>query len=264
MSETDYYQILGVSTDTEPEKIKQAYRDLAFQYHPDRNKETPEAIEKMKQINEAYAVLSNAQKRREYDGLRQTFGSSAHKLGFRQNHTEQDIFSGSDIHRILEEMAKSFGFRGYHDIFREFYGKGYQTFEVKRARFFHGVIFSGAMGEDHGHAGQLPFVKRSFIRLAQQIFEKLSGLAPQTRGRDLYEVIHIDTVLAQTGGPYAYYHRKRSKKLVVGIPVGVRDGQKIRLVGMGENGKGGAAPGDLLLKVRLKKPLLERIKQLIS
>ena len=261
---TDYYQILGVSTDTAPEKIKQAYRDLAFQYHPDRNKETPEAAEKMKQINEAYAVLSNARKRREYDSLRQTFGSSA-RHRFRQNYTEQDIFSGSDIHRILEEMAKSFGFRGYHDIFREFYGKGYQSFEIKRPGFFMGgFIFSGSMGRHHGHTERLPFAKRSFARLANKAFEKLSGLTPQARGRDLYEVIHIDTTLAQTGGPYAYYHRKRSKKLVVNIPAGMRDGQKIRLAGMGETAKGGGVPGDLILKIRLKKPLLERIKQLIS
>jgi DnaJ-class molecular chaperone len=260
----DYYQTLGVSTDTEPEKIKQAYRDLAFQYHPDRNKENPAAVEKMKRINEAYAVLSNAQKRREYDSLRQTFGSSAHHQ-FRQNYTEQDIFSGSDIHKILEEMARSFGFRGYHDIFREFYGKGYQSFEMKRPGFFMGgFIFSGVMDRNPDQTRRLPFAQRSFIQLVQKAFGKLSGMAPQVRGRDLYEVIHIDTVLAQTGGPYAYYHRKRSKKLVVTIPAGVRDGQKIRLAGMGENGKDGGASGDLFLKVRVKKPLLERIKQLIS
>ena len=95
MSKTDYYQVLGVSDDTEPEKIKRAYRDLAFKYHPDRNKERPEAAEKMKHINEAYAVLSNAQKRREYDALRKTFGASARQQ-FRQNYTEQDlVFEGT-------------------------------------------------------------------------------------------------------------------------------------------------------------------------
>ena len=261
---TDYYQILGVSTDTEPKKIKQAYRDLAFKYHPDRNRETPEAAGKMKQINEAYAVLSDKQKRREYDMLRQQFGSSARNR-FRQNYTEQDVFSGSDIHVILEEMAKSFGFRGYHDIFREFYGKGYRTFEIKRPGFFmRGFVFSGSMGGRSHGKGRLPFAKSPLIRLAQRAFEKISDSTLPERGRDLFEVIHIDTDYAQKGGPYAYYHRKRSKKLVVTIPPGVRDGQKIRLAGMGENGKGGGLPGDLFLKVRVKKPLLERIKQLIS
>jgi DnaJ-class molecular chaperone len=261
---TDYYEILGITTDTEAREIKQAYRDLAFKYHPDRNKDTPEAAEKMKQLNEAYAVLSHAQKRREYDSLRQTFGSSA-RHQFRQSYSEQDIFSGSDIHRILEEMATSFGFRGYHDIFREFYGKGYQSFEIKRSGFFmKGFIFSGTLGRRPGQTGRLPFAKRPFMRLAHEVFEKLSGMTSQEKGKNLYEVIRIDTAFAQHGGPYAYSHQKRSKKLVVTIPHGVRDGQKIRLTGMGEIGKGGGAPGDLYLKIRVKKPLLERIKQLIS
>ena len=261
---TDYYEILGVSSDADPKKIKQAFRELAFKYHPDRNRETPEAAEKMKQVNEAYAVLSHAQKRREYDTLRQTFGSSA-RHRFRQNYTEQDIFSGSDIHRILEEMARSFGFRGYHDIFREFYGKGYQTFEIKRPGFFMGgIIFSGSTGLRSRRNGQLPFAQSPFLRLAYRAFEKLSGLAPPDKGRDIYEVIHIETAFAQKGGPYAYYHRKRSKKLVVTIPRGVRDGQKIRLAGMGEDGKGDGGPGDLYLKIRIKKPLLGRLKKLIS
>jgi len=265
MSEIDYYQILGVPTDTEPAKIKQAYRDLAFKYHPDRNSETPEIAEKMKQLNEAYAVLSHAQKRCEYDALRQSFGASAHRR-FRQNYTDQDIFKGSDIHKVLEEMAMSFGFRGYQDIFREFYGKGYQTFEFKRPGFFmKGFIFSGSSGRRHHRTGQVPFVKHPFMRLAQEAFAKLSHMTPKAEGKDLFEVIHIDTDLAQTGGPYAYYHRKRSKKLVVTIPRGVRDGQKIRLARMGARAKDSHDPaGDLYLKIHIKQPLLGRFKKLIS
>jgi len=106
----DYYQILSVPSGADSKKIKQAYRELAFQYHPDRNNENPAAVEKMKRINEAYAVLSDMQKRREYDTMRQQFGSSA-RHRFRQNYTEQDVFSGSDIHVILEEMAKSLSIR---------------------------------------------------------------------------------------------------------------------------------------------------------
>ena len=93
---SDYYQVLGVPPDSESGKIKQAYRDLAFKYHPDRNTENPAAAEKMKQVNEAYAVLSDTRKRREYDALRQQYGSSARNQ-FRQQHSEKDIFSGSDI-----------------------------------------------------------------------------------------------------------------------------------------------------------------------
>jgi DnaJ-class molecular chaperone len=262
MSEIDYYQILGVPADTEPAKIKQAYRDLAFKYHPDRNRERPDVAEKMKQLNEAYAVLSHAQKRREYDALRQSFGASAHHR-FRQNYTDQDIFKGSDIHKILEEMAMSFGFRGYQDIFKEFYGKGYQTFEFKRPGFFmKGFIFSGTLGKRQHRRGQMTFAKHPFMRLAHGAFAKLSQMTPRAKAKDLFEVIHIDTDLAQTGGPYAYYHQKRSKKLVVTIPRGVRDGQKIRLAGMGEQAKESHEPaGDLYLKIHIKQPLLERLKK---
>ena len=261
---TDYYQILEVPADADPKKIKLAYRELAFRYHPDRNKDVPEAVEKMKQVNEAYAVLSNAQKRREYDTLRQTFGSDA-RHQFRQTYTEQDIFSGSDIHRILEEMARSFGLRGYHDIFREFYGKGYRRFEIKRPGFFvSGFIFSGLMDGRPHDRGRLPFAKTPLVHLAQRVFEKIAGSLPPGSGRDLFEVIRIEADFAQKGGPYAYYHQKRSKKLVVTIPPGVRDGQKIRLAGMGASGADGGPSGDLYLKIRLKKPLLERFRKLIS
>jgi DnaJ-class molecular chaperone len=261
---SDYYQVLGVPPDAESNKIKQAYRDLAFKYHPDRNNEDPDAIEKMKQVNEAYAVLSDMNKRREYDALRQQYGSSAHTQ-FRQQHSEKDIFSGSDIHKILEEMARSFGFRGYDEIFREFYGKGYRSFQIRRPGFFMGgFFFSGTMGPRLHSKGRIPIGKAPLIQLAQGLIQKLTGLQPASKGRDLTDTIHIDAAFAQKGGPYAYDHLKRKKKLVVTIPPDVRDGLKIRLAGMGEAGKGSGPDGDLYLQVRIKRPLLQRIKKMIS
>lgn len=261
---SDYYQILGVPKDAKPEQIKQAYRDLAFKYHPDRNKDNPIAVDKMKHINEAYAVLSDDNKRNEYDGIRQQFGSSARRQ-FRQQYSEQDIFRGSDIYRVLDEMAKSFGLRGYDDIFREFYGKGYQTFHVKRPGFFvSGFIFSGFLGRNLGPKGRLPFNRGPISYLTRHVIKMITGAAPQQRGRDLNDVIHIDEATAQKGGPYAYYHSQQSKKLVVNVPAGVKDGQKIRLSGMGSMDSSGHAPGDLYLKIRVKRPFLKRVKRLIG
>ena len=99
MSE-DYYKILGVQKNASDEEIKKAYRKLAMKYHPDHTKGDKDAEEKFKKISEAYAVLSDKEKRKEYD----TFGSE----GFRQRFSQEDIFRGFDFGDIFRE----FGFGG--------------------------------------------------------------------------------------------------------------------------------------------------------
>ena len=99
MSE-DYYKILGVQKNASEEEIKKAYRKLAMKYHPDHTKGDKDAEEKFKKISEAYAVLSDKEKRKEYD----TFGSE----GFRQRFSQEDIFRGFDFGDIFRE----FGFGG--------------------------------------------------------------------------------------------------------------------------------------------------------
>ena len=96
----DYYQTLGVKKDASNEEIKKAYRKLAMKYHPDHTKGDKSAEEKFKKISEAYAVLSDKEKRKEYD----TFGSE----GFRQRFSQEDIFRGFDFGDIFRE----FGFGG--------------------------------------------------------------------------------------------------------------------------------------------------------
>lgn len=263
MGQEDYYQILGVSKSADNGEIKEAYRKLAFEYHPDRNKDNPQASEKMKIVNEAYAVLSDASKRKEYDALRQRYGDSAYGQ-FRQQYSEEDIFSGSDINTIFEEMAKSFGFRGHQDIFREFYGPGFRRFEFRRPGLFaSGFFFFGSLNRGRGPQGQLPH-KGYLGNLFRALLEKATGAQLPEDGADRHDVIDLTPEQAVNGGPYAYYLRNKSKKLVVKVPARVKEGQKIRLAGMGEAGKGGARPGDLYLKVRIKQPLLRKVKQMIS
>jgi DnaJ-class molecular chaperone len=263
MSQNDYYQILGVDQKASAKQIKDAYRKLAFQYHPDRNDKNPAAAEKMKSVNEAYAVLSNPDKRREYDTLRQQFGSSAYSQ-FRQTYSEQDIFSGSDINQILEQMARAFGLRGFDEIFKEFYGQGYQRYEFRKPGLFAGRYFfkmprqSGRMNRG-GHP--LP---GAVGKLTRFLLKQFSGIEFAEDGADIHDTIWLDHELARRGGPYAYYLRKKNKKLVVKIPAGSRPDQKIRLAGMGEDGKGGGRTGDLYLKVRIRKPLLQQAKDFIS
>ncbi len=263
MEQKDYYKILNLGRDAGQKQIKEAYRKLAFKYHPDRNKERPESAEKMKRINEAYAVLSNPEKRREYDMLRQQFGSSAHNR-FRKNYSEQDIFSGSDINQIFEEMAKTFGFRRHDEIFREFYGQGYRTFEFKKPGFAaSGFVFSSGSGSEKHNQMQFP-LQGPFGKLYQYALKKIAGVELPEKGADINDIIHLDPLKAQQGGPYAYFLRKKSIKLIVKIPPRIREGQQIRLAKMGEAGKDGGKPGDLYLKVYIKKPLLRKIKDFIS
>ena len=131
----DYYQVLGVNRDATPQTIKEAYRRLAFQYHPDQNRENLSAVERMKEINEAYAVLSDPKKRKDYDTYHEQYGTHGYDR-FKQTYSEQDIFRGSDINQIFEEMARAFGFRGFDEVFRESYGQGYRTFEFRRPGVF--------------------------------------------------------------------------------------------------------------------------------
>src|SRR4030042_6144937 len=95
MNQKDYFQILEVEKEASPQKIKEAYRSLAFQYHPDRNKETPSIVERMKEINEAYAVLSDPKKRRDYDTFQEQYGPYGYDR-FKKRYSDQAFFRGSD------------------------------------------------------------------------------------------------------------------------------------------------------------------------
>lgn len=133
MATKDYYDLLGVSKKASGEEIKRAYRKLAMKYHPDRNPNKKEAEERFKEINEAYAVLSDKEKRKQYD----TFGAE----GFRQRFSQEDIFRGFDFDEILSGI---FGGRGRRES--RFGGRG---------GFDFGDLFSGQGGfQDMGRMPQ--------------------------------------------------------------------------------------------------------------
>ncbi len=252
MPTDDYYTRLGVGPQASTRQIKAAYRRLALEHHPDRNRDHPAEAEIMKQLNEAYAVLSNPVKRREYDALRQQFGSSGHSR-YRNAHSQQDIFSGSDINAVFEEMARAFGFRGFEDIFRDFYGQEYQRFEFRRPR-----------ASVRGFVLKRSFTPGLLNRIVRSAVHRLSGIELPESGAHIQDRVYLDRSFAAAGGAYAYYLREHAKKLIVQIPPGVREGQRIRLAGMGQAGKAGGDPGDLFLEVRLHRPFLQRLKQVFS
>jgi molecular chaperone DnaJ len=113
LSKRDYYDILGVQRNATKDDIKSEYRKLALKYHPDRNK-APDAEDRFKEISEAYAILSDDEKRAQYD----RFGHA----GIDSRYSAEDIFRGVDFDEIFRDMG--FGFGGFESIFDTFFGGG--------------------------------------------------------------------------------------------------------------------------------------------
>jgi len=105
MIQKDYYQVLGLSRDTSEDEIRKAYRKLALRFHPDHNPDNPESEEKFKEISEAYAVLNDSEKRREYD----RFGYT----GFKRRYTREDVFRGFNFEEIFREFDPGFEFERF-------------------------------------------------------------------------------------------------------------------------------------------------------
>lgn len=118
----DYYDILGVDEDASAEAIKKAYRDLARKYHPDRNPDKPKAEERFKEIQEAYSVLSDEEKRKAYDARRR-FGGGFGGQGFGANGGQQRRAPGGGFD-VRFEQGGGEGFGGFSDIFNSFFGGG--------------------------------------------------------------------------------------------------------------------------------------------
>jgi curved DNA-binding protein len=148
MSQNEYYIILGVSQDASAGEIKKAYRKLALETHPDRNPDDPRAEERFKKINEAYGVLSDPQKRTQYDEYqrygfhRRPGGSTQPGFGYSQEEILRDFFSSRQAQEVFSEMQKEFqrmGFR-FDDTFmnRLFFGD--------KTIFFQGVFWGGSGG----------------------------------------------------------------------------------------------------------------------
>ena len=127
-SKRDYYEVLGVQKNASKEEIKNVYRKLALQYHPDRNKE-PSAEGKFKELSEAYAVLSDDEKRKRYD----VYGHVG----------AEEAFRGSEAN--FEEIFRDAGFGGFRDIFDQMFGR--------RGGFFGDDLFSFGFGGGGGGGG---------------------------------------------------------------------------------------------------------------
>lgn len=187
MQQLDYYQVLGVAPDASAEEVKRVYRKLALETHPDRNPNDPNAEERFKRISEAYGVLSDSQKRAQYDqyrrlGIHQRPGGQPQSgFGYSQDEILRDLFRNRQAQDIFTEMQREFqrmGFRFDDDfINRMFFGN--------RSVFFQGVFFGGPGGVRvfrHGGGGA-PGADRP----GQQRYSQRNSRAPQAKPRGILQ-----------------------------------------------------------------------------
>jgi curved DNA-binding protein len=215
----DYYKILGVEKSASTEDIKKAFKKLARKYHPDFNPGNKEAERKFKEVNEANGVLSDPEKRKRYD----EFGEAGLREGFDPNQARQ-----------WEQWAKHGGFaRGG--------GGAPGGFE------FH---FGGPGGEGGGVFEDLFSAFRGGMGGATEAGRRRRA----RKGEDVEAEIEVDLLDAVRGATTALQLDRGHgpERVEVKIPAGVRDGQKIRLSALGGEGAGGAAAGDLYIRVKVR------------
>ncbi len=221
----DYYKLLGVSKNASKEEIKKAFRKLAMKYHPDKNKDNKEAAEKFKKINEAYAVLSNDEKRKQYD----MFGAE----GFSKRFSQEDIFRGFDFNSIFKEFGIGDIFGG--DPFSDFFGARKKS--RGRSSFSYGFQdpFGSQGGFNQGTRNRAPQSAETELRIT------LVDVVLGSKKR-----ISLDT-------------GRGVETLDIAIPKGIEEGQKMRLRGKGPMDPMSGQRGDLLVKMTIAPhPVFQR------
>ena len=262
MSKRDYYDVLGVQRNATKDEIKSEYRKLALKYHPDRNK-SPDAENKFKEISEAYAILSDEEKRAQYD----RFGHA----GIDGRYSTEDIFRGVDFDEILRDIG--FGFGGFGSIFDTFFGgrpaRGPQRgqdirydLEISLEQAYAGLGTeieaprtercsecngSGAKPgtsprkcPDCGGAGQIQHVQNAgFLHFAR--------IEPCRKCRGKGTIIEKSCNQCRGAGIV-----ERDRRISVKIPPGVDTGSQLLLRGEGDAPNGSGRRGDLYVVVHVK------------
>lgn len=228
----DYYKLLGVGKTATKDEIKKAFRKLAMKYHPDKNKDDKIAEEKFKKINEAYAVLSNDEKRKQYD----MFGAE----GFSRRYSQEDIFRGFDFGSIFKEFGfgNTPGGSGSFSDFFQFGGRQPGSSRSSRGGRGGGDPFGGFGGRD------------GFFRNNQPH-------PPQAAETDLHIGL-ADAVLGSTKR-ISLDTGRGVETLDITIPKGIEEGQKLRLKEKGPVDPFSGQRGDLHVKISIDPhPVFQR------
>ncbi len=276
----DYYEVLNVERGASQDEIKKAFRKLAFQYHPDRNKE-PDAEDKFKEISEAYAILSDPEKKQQYD----MFGHA----GIRGRYSTEDIFRGVNLRDIFTEFG--FGDDLLGRIFGGIFGGGFSGFQRQRGPR-RGSDLQTRIEVDLEQAAFGTEVEISLNRLQKCTRCDGTGAEPGTdlstcpkcngsgriehRTQSLFgQMIRVVTCDRCNGrGKTAETPcnncrgrslEERKSRLNVKVPQGIEDGTQLILRGQGEDSAFGGPPGDLYVRVRVRPHpyLIRRGKDII-
>jgi molecular chaperone DnaJ len=269
-SKQDYYDTLGISRDASQEEIKRAFRKLAYKYHPDRSK-LPDTEEKFKEVSEAYAILSDPEKRQQYDALG--------REGIKKQYKSEDIYNRQNFQDIFSE----FGFDA-NDLFNRIFGGGFTVqqgqSEPRRGRDLETQIEitleQAAFGTEVGFT--VPHMKKctqcggSGIEPGSQVvtcpkcqgsgriahrIKAVSGLSQmivscdRCNGRG-----EVAQKCTRCGGKRL---EERKTRITVKVPAGIDYGNRLALRGQGEDDPSGGPSGDLYVTIRIKPhPYLTR------
>lgn len=272
----DFYKVLGVGEKASQDEIKKAYRKLAKQYHPDANPDDPGAAERFKEIGEAYGVLSDARKRKQYDQMRKLgafgFGRSPQRPGGYSTRPGGTAGAPGGGGFSFEDLS---GLGGISDIFSSIFDRGKKGAQPGKN--------GPARGENVEYVVEISFetaVRGGKISISVPISEECatcsgSGAAPGSKSRTCSECRGSGSVTFGQGGfavtrpcPACLGRGKipekpcpscdgsgevrQTRKIQVSVPAGVETGSKVRLSGQGERGRDGGPPGDLVINFKVK------------
>ncbi|MEQ8169030.1 MAG: J domain-containing protein [Candidatus Eremiobacterota bacterium] len=231
----DYYKILSVDKKSDIKTIKNAYRKLARKYHPDVNPNDPHAEERFKEINEAYEVLSDPEKRKKYDLL----GNNWNKV-----YTGPGGFSGTGFpgfENINFDFQDLGDLGGFSDFFKTFFGG--QRGAAPGASAWQRNTVPPKRGRDLTYPIEIT-LEEAYKGVERSLQVQIQDICPHCRGEGL-SGRHSCSNCQGSGRIY------KQRKISVKIPPGVKDSSKVRMAGQGETGTGGGSPGDLYLEIKL-------------
>lgn len=263
----DYYRTLEVPPEATEDEIRRAYRRLALRWHPDRNPGVAEAAERFTTISEAYAVLIDPARRREYDEVRRR--GAAHEFRYRREELFRDLFADPRASAVFEELVREFerlGLRADRHLFR-------QTLFGGRAVVVGGVFVLSpltpvlalarlarlALGGGRAAAPARPgpaevrpaSVRRRLVEAARWLWGLPAAPAPPAVGGEVTVPLRLSREEAERGGRHRVRleHDGRTEELLVTIPPGIGPGTRLRLRGKGRTAAG--RRGDAYLEVEI-------------